>query len=287
MRIRFAALTFALLLSPVFVSSILGQTAPKAGGPASRTSDGKPDFSGLWRVARAAPVERQVSVFQGGIAPPRPTRIQLARQLPLTAKGKELVERYTAGDGEFGGETGAPGDPRYHTIPCGPVSPGSLTGEVELVQNSKRLLMVYMGGETKWIRQVWIGRQHPKDLTDYEPVWMGHSVGRWEGNTLVIDTVAIKTSAGEMIDTATAAPQGPKFHLIERLSLAADGRLHIDKTFEDQDMYTRPWTRSAILAKQTNWDEIAEDWEIQDQHTVCEDAKYPSDNDPYFRDGKK
>ena len=90
-----------------------------------------------------------------------------------------------------------------------------------------------------------------------------------------------------MIDTATAAPQGPKFHLIERLSLAADGKLHIDKTFEDPDMYTRPWTKNAVLAKQTNWDEIAEDWEIQDQHTVCEDAKYPSENDPYFQDTKK
>ena len=66
-------------------------------------------------------------------------------------------------------------------------------GRSRLVQNPKRLLMVYTGAETKWIRQVWIGRQHPKDLTDYEPVWMGHSVGRWEGDTLVVDTVRIKT----------------------------------------------------------------------------------------------
>jgi hypothetical protein len=271
MRIRFAALTLALLLSPVFVSAILAQTA-------------KPDFSGFWKAAPApAPAQRQLSVFQGGNAPLRPTRIQLARQLPLTAKGKELVEEYTKGDGEFGGETGAPGDPRYHAIPCGPVSPGSLTADVEIVQNPKRLTLFYTGGDNKWIRQVWIGRQHPADLTDYEPVWMGHSVGRWEGNTLVVDTVMIKTSPGQMIDNATAAPQGPKFHLIERLSLAADGRLHIDKSFEDPDMYTRPWTKSAVLAKQTDWDEFAEDWEIQDQHMVCEDAKYPSENDPYYK----
>jgi hypothetical protein len=283
MRIRFAALIIALLLSPFFVSC-----AATPSSPATGTSDGKPDFSGFWRVAPAAtPAARQASIFQGGTAPLRPTRIQLSRQLPLTAKGKELVEQYTKGDGEFGGETGAPGDPRYHTIPCGPASPGSLTAEVEIVQNPKRLLMVYTGAETKWIRQVWIGREHPKDLTDYEPVWMGHSVGTWDGNTLVIDTVAIKTAPGEMIDTATAAPQGPKFHLVERLSLDADGKLHIDKTFEDPDMYTSPWTKSAVLAKQTNWGEIAEDWEIQDQHTVCEDAKYPSENDPYFQDVKK
>jgi len=287
MRIRFAAFTLALLLLLALVSAVLTQTAPRAGTPV-RTSDGKPDFSGFWKIASApAPATRQASVFQGGNAPRRRPRIQLSQQLPLTPKGKQLVQEYTKGDGEFGGETGAPGDPRYHTIPCGPVSPGSLTGEVEIVQNPKRLLMVYMGGDSKWIRQVWIGRQHPQDLTDYEPVWMGHSVGRWEGNTLVVDTVRIKNAYGEMIDNASAAPQGPQFHLIERISLAADGRLHIDKTFEDPDYYVRPWTKNAVLAKQTNWDEFAEDWEIQDQHTVCEDAKYPSDNDPYFQTPKK
>jgi len=287
MRIRFATLTLALLLLPAFVFAVLAQTAPRAGTPA-RTPDGKPDFSGFWQVAPApAPATRQVSVFQGGNVPRRPSRIQLSQQLPLTPKGKQLVQEYTKGDGEFGGETGAPGDARYHTIPCGPVSPGSLTGDVEIVQNPKRLLMVYMGGDSKWIRQVWIGRQHPQDLTDYEPVWMGHSVGTWEGNTLVVDTVRVKAAYGEMIDNASAAPQGPQFHLIERISLAADGRLHIDKTFEDPDYYVRPWTKNVVLRKQTNWDEFAEDWEIQDQHTVCEDAKYPSDNNPYFQDSKK
>lgn len=51
-------------------------------------------------------------------------------------------------------------------------------------------------------------------------------------------------------------------------------------------MYVRPWTKNVALAKQTNWDVIADEWEIQDPHTVCEDAKYPSENDPYFRDNK-
>ena len=101
--------------------------------------------AGLWREGGGGGNATEQSVFQGGNAALRPTRITLAKQLPLTPKGKELVEQYTAGDGEFGGETGAPGDdPRYHTPPCGPVSP-ALGGEVEIVQNPKRLLVVYTG----------------------------------------------------------------------------------------------------------------------------------------------
>src|SRR5262245_26298350 len=116
MRIRFAALIVALLLSPLLVSSC--QTAPGASSPATNTSDGKPDFSGYWVAGPAgARPARGASVFQGGTAPLRQTRVQLSEKLPLTPKGKQLVQEYTKGDGKFGGETGAPGDPRYHTIP--------------------------------------------------------------------------------------------------------------------------------------------------------------------------
>jgi len=284
MRIRLSALTSPVLLLAL-VPALFAQNAPKPAGAVRRTSDGKPDFSGFWQPAGGGRSAAEKSVFQGGTATRLPTRAALAKQLPLTPKGKELVDLYTKNDGDWGGETGAYGDPRYHTIPCGPVSP-ALGGDIEIVQNQKRLLLVYTSGESKWLRAVWIGRQHPKDLTDYEPVWMGHSVGKWEGDTLVVDTVRVKTVPGELIDTSNAAPQTPNFHMIERISLAPDGRLRIEKTFQDPDIYTRPWTKTVLMAKQTNWDDIAESWEIQDQHTVCEGGRYPSDNDPWFQDKK-
>jgi hypothetical protein len=286
MRIRLSALTSAALLLLAFLPALFAQSAQKPAGAINRTSDGKPDFSGFWREGGGrGQGQAEKSVFQGGTATRLPTRAELAKKLPLTPKGKELVDLYTKGDGDWSGETGAFGDSRYHTIPCGPVSP-ALGGDIEIVQNPKRLLLVYTSGESKWLRAVWIGREHPKDLTDYEPVWMGHSVGKWEGDTLVVDTVRIKTVQGELIDAGNAAPQSPNLHMIERISLGPDGRLRIEKTFQDADIYTRPWTKTVTMAKQSNWDDIAESWEIQDQHTVCEGGRYPSDNDPWFQDKK-
>src|SRR5438067_3390134 len=284
MRICLSALILPVFLLLAFLPATFGQNAPKTAGAVNRTPDGKPDLSGFWKEGGGGrPAEK--SQFQGGTAPLQPTRRVQGLKLPLTPKGKELVEAYTKNDGDFNGETGAYGDPRYHQIPCGPVSP-ALGGDIEIVQNPKRVLLVYTAGESKWLRAVWIGRQHPKDLTDYEPVWMGHSVGRWEGDTLVVDTVRIKTIPGELIDAGNASPQSPNLHMIEKISFGPDGRLRIEKTFEDPDMYAKPWTKMVNLVKQTNWDDIAESWEIQDQHTVCEGGRYPSDNDPWFQEKK-
>ena len=280
MRMSLAVLTSAALLA--VAPGVLAQTASNAGGAGiMRTSDGQPDFSGYWVRAGGGGGERPLSVFQGGDAPRLPTRIELAQELPLTPEGKRLVELYTSTDGEWAGETGVFDDAGHHSVPCGPESPGDLGAPIEMVQNPARLLMVYTGGDTKWIRQVWIGRQHPEDLTDYEPSWMGHSVGHWEGDTLVVDTVRMSTAPGMMVDFDMAAPQGPDFHLMERLSLAPDGSMHIEKTLEDPEMYLRPWTKSDVLRKQTNWDDVAFAWEIEEQHLVCEDGRYPSDNNPY------
>src|ERR1700734_1645681 len=114
MRIRLTTLAVAGLLVS-FVPVVLAQTAPS--NAAKRTADGHPDFTGTWHGAggggNRAPSK---SVFQGGDAPRVEAGAQLAKQLPLTPKGQELVSEYLKNDGEFGGETTAVGDPRYHSI---------------------------------------------------------------------------------------------------------------------------------------------------------------------------
>ncbi len=269
MRLIVAGAAGAALFA--FSSTILAQTSQPS-ARAARTPDGKPNFAGLWAGGGGG------AQAAGGR---RPTRAQLARELPLTDWGREQVRYITSGDGEFGGETGAPEDPRFHNLCGGPMSPSVVAPPVEIVQNPRRLFLVYMGNFTRaWLRQIWIGREHPKDPTDYNPTWMGHSVGKWDRDTLVVDTIGIRE--GTLVDRGLAAPHSEQLHMVERFQLADAETLRVERTFEDPKAYTRPWTNRSVYKLQTDWDEIAEDWEVVDQHTVCEGGTYPKEHDPWW-----
>lgn len=82
--------------------------------------------------------------------------------------------------------------------------------------------------------------QHPADVA---PSLVGHSIGRWEGETLVVDTIAF---APHPIGIAIAVPSGPRKHLVERLALAPDRRhLRYDLTIEDPAGLTAPASLSS------------------------------------------
>ena len=82
--------------------------------------------------------------------------------------------------------------------------------------------------------------QHPANIA---PSLLGHSIGRWEGKTLVVDTIAF---APHPVGISIAVPSGPSKHLVERLTLAADRRhLRYDLTIEDPAGLTAPGSLSA------------------------------------------
>ncbi len=85
-------------------------------------------------------------------------------------------------------------------------------------------------------RRVFIDGTHPPNL---DPLWLGHSVGRWEGDTLVVDTVGFNDSTwldmrGHLHSDA--------LHVIERFTRSADGQSLVHEvTIDDPKMYERPW----------------------------------------------
>jgi hypothetical protein len=97
------------------------------------------------------------------------------------------------------------------------------------------------------------GRSHPADL---KPTWNGHSVGRYEGDTLVVETRGIKDKAWVDI---SGHPHTTSMRLTERIRLTQPDRLEIEATIDDPETYKKPWKMKLVKGRQTPgpriWDE--------------------------------
>jgi len=82
------------------------------------------------------------------------------------------------------------------------------------------------------------GRPHPSEIMDY-PEFMGHSIGHWEGDTLVVDTIGINERS--WLDTAGHEHSG-RLHLIERIQKVDDDHLKYTVTYDDPLFFAEPWS---------------------------------------------
>lgn len=127
---------------------------------------------------------------------------------------------------------------------------------LEIIQSPKRVLMLFEYDH--WIRQIWTdGRGHPEDL---DLSWMGDSVGRWDGDTLVVDTIGIHK---ETWLTPAGHPHTDDLHVVERIRRPDQNTLTIDLTFEDPSMYAKPWGGKIVF-------KLKPDGELV-EHVNCED----------------
>jgi len=178
-------------------------------GPAPRTTDGKPDLSGVW--------------YPGPDLEPEVP--------PMLPWAEELFKKRSAKVGD---------DPRAQCLPSGIVRTHGLD-LAKLVQ-TPGLLVMLVEGSVPGVRQVFLdGRPHPPNL---QPSWLGHSVGRWEGDTLVIDTIGLNDRVWQDL---TGRPQTEKAHVIERYRRFDLGHLEVEITIDDPGAYTRPWKVRRLL----------------------------------------
>src|SRR5262249_52956017 len=102
------------------------------------------------------------------------------------------------------------------------------------------------------------GREHPDG---YLTTWMGHSIGKWNGDTLVVDTVDIAENT--WLDTL-GHPHSDVLHLIERYRRVDQNTLQIDFTFDDPKAYTKPWNGKKTFYLRPK------DYEIL-EHAICDE----------------
>jgi hypothetical protein len=200
----------------------ISQITPHAtlSGPTPRTREGKPDLSGVWYAQRT-------------VDPGKPEPLPWA----------DALQRERAANNS----KDAPG---AHCLPRGLTNAGALF-PYKLVQTPTLLVMIFED-DTPSHRQVFLdGRGHPKDPN---PNWMGHSIGHWEGDVLVVDTVGFNDLS--WLDTI-GHPHTEMLHITERLHRVDLGHLEIELTVEDPGAYLKPWVIKRVADFDAN-DEIGE-----------------------------
>ena len=127
----------------------------------------------------------------------------------------------------------------------------------------KSVFIMNIGGPHSWRVIYTDGREHPKDL---RPTYLGHSIGHWEGDILVVDTVGFN----EKIWPMGSYPTTEQLHLTERFSRPTLGSLVYELTIDDPGAYTAPWGGKTSITESTpsSWVTNGEMFEY-----ICEDDR--------------
>ena len=101
------------------------------------------------------------------------------------------------------------------------------------------------------VRRVFMdGRPHPTKL---DPTFNGHSIGHWEGDTLVIDTVGLGHASPIGY---SRLKHGPNLHTVERIRLTDSNTMQVDMDLTDPDVFTKPWHTVHTFTRHREWDQL-------------------------------
>lgn len=137
-------------------------------------------------------------------------------------------------------------NPNGFCLPPGPSRAITGPSPFQIVQAADTISILF---ENHFVyRLIYIDGKHPGDINEY-PAFMGHSTGKWQGDTLVVDTVGIKT--GTWLDS-NGLEHSDKLHLTETFQKASPDLVHYTATYDDPVMFARPWTLKLDLNRQKN-----------------------------------
>jgi hypothetical protein len=192
---------------------------PNLSAPAPRTPEGTPDLSGLWRPA---------AMLIGDIA-----ATQQPRDVPFQPWAEQLYKERRANQGRD--------DPTANCIVGGVPRSDLVPYPFKILQMPGLMVVLYEAVHS--YRQIFTdGRALPDDPN---PTWFGYSVGRWQGDTLVVETSGFNDKG--WLDNF-GKPATDALKVTERFRRRDFGRMEIDITIDDRKAYTRPWTVTLPLS---------------------------------------
>jgi len=206
--------------------------------PAPKAPDGHPDLSGLWQPMRP---NRGNGNGRGGGAPSRNQGEPPAAQFGDLGAGFEKGLPYT----EWGRQTrdqrkanNSKDNPDAHCRPLGPMQLHTHPFEKKIVQAPGTIVIMYNANND--VRQILTNAQAlPTVGPELAPWWYGYSVGKWDGDTLVVTTVGFRDDVWLDVNGSPLTGTGK---MVERFTRLNFGTLQIDVTIEDPKAYTEPFT---------------------------------------------
>jgi hypothetical protein len=255
-----AALAWAVILSCSWAA--FAQSKQPAAAPAAPGSFDPHDLSGVWFSDHPRPITVMQRYWAYTFTPEEPS---------MTAWGQM---QYSAAKPSFGPHAyplAESNDPLYHT--CDPIGFPLVflyPLPMQIVQTRGEVIMLFEWDSLR--HQIFTdGRSHDTALG---PLWMGDSIGHWEGDTLVTDTVNFndKTWLDRM-----GHPHSDQLHVVERIQRIDHDHLVDDITMEDPKAYTKPWTAHLPFVLKPKWtlaEQFCED--VQSFQAIDNDAAAPA-----------
>ena len=209
---------------------------PDLNAPAPRGPDGKPDLSGIWENFRR-PGDGPVRSVNAQFFDDRPPSLinefrdvgdRLAGGLPLQPWAAALKQQRTAENSKD--------NPDAHCLPLGLMQLHTHPDPRRIVQTPS--LVVFLYEANYGVRQIHLDGR-PVPANDPQPWWYGYSRGRWEGDTLVVETTNFRD--GGWLDV-NGSPLTDAGKMTERFRRPNYGTLTIEVTVDDSKAYTRPWS---------------------------------------------
>jgi hypothetical protein len=241
--ILLASASSALLAQwPAYPTAGVPKTAdgkPDLTGPAPRTPDGKPDLSGIWRFvdspdARPGPPP-PAGARSSGIGVRIPGLVQffdigstLKDGLPFQPWAAALRAQRAAENNKD--------NPDAHCLPIGLMQLHTHPEPRKIIQGPGLILILYEANAG--VRQIFTdGRPQPGH--DADPWWYGYSSGKWDGDTLVVETSGFRDDGWLDVEGSPLTESGK---MTERFRRVNYGNMEIEVTVDDPKAYTKPWT---------------------------------------------
>jgi hypothetical protein len=243
MRNRLGMVTPAIVVALTFSTALFAQSNDRVPtqtpSKKQRGAGANPDISGVWNAASGL---YEYAAFRKD-------------DPPMTPWGRAQFEAARPSQGPQGVKLTETNDRVYKCSPPGVPYIYIQLFPMQVIQTPTEVIELFEYDHT--VRHIYIdGRKHPAGL---KPTYNGHSIGHWEGETLVVDTIGFN---GKNWLDRVGHPESAKMHIRERIHRVDDKTLQVDLTFDDSKSYTMPWSAQIRFLLHPEWDIL--------EH-VCED----------------